>query len=84
MRRLICYMIFVFDWIRYGISVRHLYTEVSREPAIIIATDAGFRVSNNYEHSAEETVWPLACLIKSRCIRCGHEDLSWCRTWRED
>jgi len=77
-------MIFIADWLRYGISVRHLYREVSREPAIIIATETSFRVSDNYEHGPNEGVYPNACLIKSRCIRCGHEDVGWCWPWEED
>ncbi len=62
---------------RRGIWVPHVYEDVSEEAAVIIATDRGFRVSRDYVHAPGETVYPEATLIRSKCIYCGKEELSW-------
>lgn len=78
-----CYAKAVLDLIVHGIWVPHVYNEGDYERCIIISTDRGFRVSKSYEHTAEETVHMDACLIRSKCIYCGKEDLSWMPDWTE-
>ena len=77
MKRIICWAKAIPFWIRSGVWCPHIYVEESREPAIIIANDKGFRVAQNYMHYHDETVYPKATLIRSRCECCGKEDLSW-------
>lgn len=64
------------DLIRYGIWTPHCY-ETTSEPAIIIATESSFRVSDNLTHASNETVYPNAELITGRCIYCGKRELGW-------
>ncbi len=76
MKRLLCYIKAIPLWLRSGYFVPHLY-ESTFEDAIIIATENGFRVADNYEHSKEETVYKNAVLEKCKCIYCGHKTLAW-------
>ena len=76
MKRLICWFKAIPLWLRSGYFVPHLY-ESAFEDAIIIATEKGFRVSDNYKHTADETVYPNAVLERCRCIYCGHETQGW-------
>lgn len=69
-------------FLRCGEFSSHIFKDTF-EPAIIIATDKNFRVSDTLRHSQEETVHPNACLIKSKCIYCGKEELSWHRNYIE-
>lgn len=75
-KRCFCYMQAVRGLLKHGIWVPHVY-EDTYEKTIIIATEHGFRVSQDYQHSSAEKVYKDAYLIKSRCIYCGKEDLSW-------
>ena len=59
-----------------GEWVPHVFSD-TEEPAIIISTDTGFRVSRDLRHGPGETVHKNAVLIRSRCIYCGKEELSW-------
>lgn len=77
MRRLICYLKAIPFFLRSGIWCPHQYIEVSREPKIVISTDYGFRVSEDYKHELYEKVHPKATLIRSKCLCCGKEDVSW-------
>lgn len=77
-----CFIIAIIDYIKYGVYVPHLYTQ-SEEPVIIIATDTSFRVSDNYQHTPEETVYPNATLLRCKCKYCGHETLSWINNNKE-
>lgn len=77
MRRLICYLKAIPFWVRSGVWCPHIYNEETYESAIIISTDYGFRVSDNYKHEPYETVHPKATLMRSKCLCCGKEELSW-------
>ena len=70
MKRIICWAKAIPFWIRSGVWCPHIYVEESREPAIIIANDKGFRVAQNYMHYHDETVYPKATFIRSRCDLC--------------
>lgn len=74
--RTICYIRAIKDLIRYGIWILHCY-ETIEEPAIIVATESSFRVSDNLIHTPNEIVYPNAELITGRCIYCGKKELSW-------
>ena len=74
--RIKCFLIAILDYIKYGSFTQHLFID-TEEPAIIIATDTSFRVSDNFQHEPGETVYPNATLIRSKCKYCGYESLSW-------
>jgi len=76
MKRLICWIKAIPLWLRTGLFVPHLY-EATTEDAIIIATDNSFRVSDNYNHSDDEVVYPHAVLERCECVFCGHKTSSW-------
>lgn len=76
MKRIKCCLKALKDLFKSGVWIPHVYRD-SEEPAIIIATAHGFRVSDSYVHTAGEMVYPDAILIRSRCIYCGVEHLSW-------
>lgn len=76
MRRLLCWIKAIPLWLKCGEFVPHLY-EATTQEAIIISTDTGFRVAENYEHIEGETVHPYAILEKCKCVFCGHEEFSW-------
>lgn len=76
LKRCICYAKAVRDLFRHGIWIPHVFKD-TYEKAIIIATDHSFRVSQDYQHLPGETVHKDAYLIRSRCIYCGKEELSW-------
>lgn len=80
MRRIIgrirCYGKAIWDLLTRGIWIPHVFRD-EYEKAIIIATDKSFRVSDNYQHTPEEKVYAPATLIRSKCIYCGKEELSW-------
>lgn len=75
-KRVKCFLIAIIDFIKHGSFVQHLFIE-TEEPAIIIATDTSFRVSDNFQHEPCETVYPNATLIRGKCKYCGYESLSW-------
>lgn len=77
MKRILCWLKAIPSWVRCGKWYPHTYKEVSREPAIIITNEYGFRVSDNYIHENNETVHKDATLIVSKCKYCGKEELSW-------
>lgn len=77
MKKIICYFEAILRFINHGVWCPHTYMEASREDAIIISTEDGFRVSRNYIHKPNETVHPKATLITNRCVCCGKKDLSW-------
>lgn len=77
MGKLRCYITAALLYIRSGVWSPHIYEEVSKEQKIVIATNHGFRISDNLIHAEWETVHPKALVIKSKCRCCGHEDLSW-------
>ena len=76
-KKIECLKIAISDYLKHGTWVQHLYEEVEETPAIIIATENSFRVSDNYQHEPNETVYPNATLIRCRCVRCGHEMFEW-------
>lgn len=55
----------------------HVYKEIGSDTGIVITTKNGFRISDNLLHDSKETVHPKAIIIRSKCICCGHEELSW-------
>lgn len=77
MKRIFCYLKAIPFFIKSGVWCPHIYHEESKENAIIISTDNGFRVSNNWLHDDNEMVHKNATLIRSKCIHCGKEELSW-------
>lgn len=76
LKQCICFMYAVKDLLIHGIWVPHVFKD-TYEKAIIISTDHGFRVSQDYQHVRGELVHKDAYLIRSRCIYCGKEELSW-------
>lgn len=77
MKRLLCYLKAIPFLLKSGVWCPHKYKEENKQKVIIIATDKGFRVSDNYEHNSNETVHPDATLVTSRCFCCGKEEYSW-------
>ena len=71
-----CYGTALWSLLVHGIWVPHVFRD-EYEDAIIIATDKSFRVSDNYEHTQDERVYAPATLIRSKCIYCGKQELSW-------
>lgn len=78
LKRCVCYVKAFRDYLKYGVWVPHVYSDTC-EKAIIIATRNSFRVADNYNHVPGESVYRNAGLIRSRCIYCGAEQLSWVR-----
>ena len=72
-----CLKLAISNYVERGTFVQHFYEEVEEKPAIIIATKTSFRVSDNFQHDPNETVYPNATLIRCKCIRCGHEMFEW-------
>lgn len=54
-----------------------MYSDTEKIQGIVIAPENSFRVSDNYTHLDSEKVYPKATIIKSKCIYCGKEDISW-------
>lgn len=77
-----CFFRGLWSFITIGEWVSHLYIQAVR-PAIIISTKTGFRVSDNYVHSAEETVHPNGGFIIGQCIYCGKVCKAWCHDFDE-
>ena len=78
-----CYIVALIDFFKHGCFVPHIYKDVECKKAIIIATEDSFRVSDNYEHTANESVYPGALLVTSKCVCCGKEMQSWYReSWK--
>lgn len=69
------------NFLKYGEFIAHIYKTKIVGKAIIIATKDSFRVSDNFEHSTNEEVFPNAMLIKNKCICCGKEEYNWVRDW---
>lgn len=77
-KRIKCFLIAVIDFFKYkSFMPQHIFVTEKEEPAIIIATDNSFRVSDNFQHSPEETVYPNATLIHCKCERCGYVTFLW-------
>lgn len=76
-RILKCYFIALIEFFKYGSFVPHTFRDVECKKTIIIATDDSFRVSDNYRHEENETVYSNALLVTSRCSCCGKEIQSW-------
>ena len=81
LKRGICYLKAVRDFLKHGVWVPHVFGYTC-EKTIIIATEHSFRVARSFEHTSEETVYKDAYLIRNRCIHCGKEELSWARDGR--
>lgn len=80
-----CYIKAVLGFFKHGVFIPHIFRDVDCKKSIIIATDDSFRVSDNYLHEPNETVYPDALLVTSRCICCGKETQRWYREpWRYD
>ncbi len=77
MKRIFCYLKAIPFFLKSGVWCPHVYHDESKETAIIISNDNGFRVSNNWLHGENERVHKNATLIRSKCIHCGKEELSW-------
>ena len=75
--RFTCLKLAISHYVKSGTFIQHFYEDIEETPAIIIATETSFRVSDNFQHEPNETVYPNATLIKCRCIRCGHEMVQW-------
>jgi len=83
MKRILCWIKAIPLLLRCGVWAPHLYGYTTYERAIIVATDKSFRVAKDYKHEPGEKVYPDACLIKSQCVHCKHEDISWYHSWNE-
>lgn len=77
MKRIFCYLKAIPFYIRSGVWCPHVYEEYDKYDGIVITTDHGFRVSDNLMHGKNEQIHPQATIIKSKCVCCGKEDLSW-------
>lgn len=78
-----CYVKAFMEFLQNGVFVPHTFRDVECKKTIIIATDDNFRISTNYQHAPNETVYPGALLVTSRCTCCGKEMQSWYREpWR--
>lgn len=80
MKRLWCCLRAIPYFLRSGIWCPHVYSDTDKSEGIVIASDNSFRVSNNYTHTDAERVYPKATIIRSKCIYCGKEDISWYST----
>lgn len=81
--RIKCMLQGVKDFVVHGVWTPHIFKDADYERCIIIATPKSFRVSKDLMHTQEERVFPDACLVRSRCIYCGKEDLSWFPEWND-
>lgn len=81
-RKIICWLKAIPFYLRTGLWVQHCY-EDTYEKAIIVCTDTKFKASDNFFHTSGERIYPKACLIRSRCIYCGHKDVSWYKDYDE-
>lgn len=79
--RIRCLLQGVKDLFVHGVWIPHIFKDADYERCIIIATPKNFRVSKDLMHTADEKVYPDACLVRSRCIYCGKEDVSWFPDW---
>lgn len=77
-----CFFSGLWSFITTGQWISHVYVQAVR-PAIIISNARGFRVSDNYVHSAEETVHPNGGYIVGQCIYCGKVCKAWCHDFDE-
>ncbi len=77
MKKILCYLKAIPFFILSGVWCPHVYAEESRETGVVITTKTGFRVSDSLLHNTNETVHPKATILRSKCICCGHEDVSW-------
>lgn len=75
---LYCYLQTILDLLETGVYNRHLFRD-EFEPSIIVYDDKSFYPSNSYEHNANQQICKDGILIKSKCIYCGKEELSWCK-----
>lgn len=82
MRRFICWLKAIPFLLRAGEWVPHSYN-CQYDRKIIISTQNSFRVSDNYQHTAGETVHKDACLITYTCKHCGHKTYGWIAEWSE-
>lgn len=77
-KKILCFIKAVPFYIKTGVWCPHTYKDISQEDAIIISSNNSFRVAKDFNHEIDEIVHPKAKLIRSKCIYCGKEDLSWC------
>ena len=56
MKRIFCYLKAIPFFLKSGVWCPHVYHDESKETAIIISNDNGFRVSNNWLHGENERV----------------------------
>lgn len=77
MKRIVCWLKAIPFWLRTGVWCPHVFIICESKPAIIIATDKSFRVSENYEHNENETVYPYATLMTWKCECCGTTTTDW-------
>lgn len=82
---LICYLRAFIDYLRSGVYVPHLFTEVGREEnKIIFSTDSSFRVSENYNHLPNEKLHLNSTVITCKCKYCGKLMYEWFSGKEED
>ena len=64
---------------RKGFYLTHLFKEETTDfiPAIIIANENGFRISETLEHKADEEVYPKGGYKVYYCVRCGKKEMGW-------
>lgn len=74
-----CYIKALKEYFQHRVFIPHTFRDVECKKTNIIATNDNFRVSENYQHEPNETVYPGALLVTSRCICCGKEMQSWYR-----
>lgn len=74
-----CHFKALIEFVKHGVFVPHTFRDVECKEAIIIATDTSFRVSDNFQHKPNETVYSGALLVTSKCACCGKEMQSWYR-----
>lgn len=77
MRKIICYIKAMPLYFMTGVWCPHTYEKMSQEEGIVMSTNNGFKISDSMLHRENEIVHPKATVIKSKCIYCGHEDISW-------
>ena len=83
MRKFKCWLKAIPHWLLTGNFYVSHENERTYEEAIIISSPRGWRIANNYEHSADETVHPHGCLVKLKCVHCGREDAYWYCSFKE-
>lgn len=77
-KQILCYIIALFDYVKYGVFIPHTYQEIKSENQDIFVSDDGFRVVHgSYEHLPGECLVRGVTVNTSTCVCCGKTMQTW-------